>query len=498
LFAYVGYAQFDERLGPDPDHLVGTVSEFAGVSNLGVVNVDISCTTGCSTAGVYSIGGLAGITQGQMTNVFTTGKIYARYANSDNNRSSAGGLYGEFSGYAYNNYSAVDVTTVGFAYVGGFAGNGGAFYIGNSHASGSVVFDSLGRSSAAAGGFIGWTQGTGIVSSSASGNVTAKGGYVGGFAGDVEQGTVILSSSATGDVYLNDTAYPRLDYAGGFVGMIFDGSVAFSSSSGRVSSALGDPTTIGGFSGMVVSGLHGMSVGNYWNVETSGISTNGNGNYVPVDHDPGNTPIVDAYNAKYGTNLTPAQFHGGATGMSSGNFATLQQQSGNSTAVARSVESVANGGAPIATGPGTGTGSGNGGAAPGGLSFRPVRMPAGPSPDQFMAAMQATSASATLGVEATAAMDQSRSAAVQKETVSQAMDDVLQQVEQGVKTDDERHVRRRKAAIAAASRASGVTRGPSYRGTIRAIDVDGQRFELEHDSTPGGGNSGPPVSGGGQ
>lgn len=501
LFEHVGRAQFDEGAPSvsDPTVAFGVVPEFAGVSNVGVVNVNVDCTADCAANGSYSIGGLAGYAEGQMTNVFSTGKINARYTASNSTQSSAGGLYGLFSGYAKNNYSTVDLTTAGFAYVGGLTGESGSGYIGNSQASGDIAFDSLGRTKAHVGGFVGYSHGTTIIASSASGDVTAKGGYVGGFAGYVEMGTLISNSKASGDVYLDDSVYARDDAAGGFVGMIYDGSVAFSSSSGRVRSALGDHTYVGGFSGMVVSGLHGMAVGNFWNVETSGISTNGGGNYEP-NHGPGEgTPIVDAYNAQYGTNLTPAQFHGGAVGVNSGDAATLQQQSGDPAALAKSTESIMNGGSPIPTGGGTGTGNGGGGLTPVSPT-RPTRTPAtGVTPQQYVSSIGAAAVSATVGIEK-AREDQvtpsDAKAGVAQTTAKSApkLDEIIDlskapSATTKVSDDDQR--RRKKAKRAAAPAADA-----DYGAQIKSIDVDGQRFDLEKkDESPDGGETAAPPSG---
>lgn len=501
LFAHVGRAQFDEggASASDPTVAFGVVPEFAGVSNVGVVNVNIDCTADCATGGSYSIGGLAGYSEGQMTNVFSTGKINARYTGSSSTQNSAGGLYGSFSGYANNNYSTVDLTTSGFAYVGGLAGEGGSGYIGKSHASGDIVFDSLGRTKAYVGGFVGYSHGTTIIASSASGNVSGKGGYVGGFAGYVEMGTLISNSTATGNVYLNDSVYARDDAAGGFVGMIYDGSVAFSSSSGRVQSALGDYTYVGGFSGMVVSGLHGMAVGNFWNVETSGISTNGGGNYEP-DHGPGEgTPIVDAYNAQYGTNLTPGQFHGGAVGVNSADSATLQQQSGDPAALAKSTESIMNGGSPIPAGGGTGsgTGNGNGGSTPV-APTRPTRSPAaGATPQQYFSSIGSAAVSATVGIEKARedkVTPSDAKAGVAQTTAQSApkLDDTidLSKAPPSVTKVSDDDQRRRKKVNRAAPAA-----GADYGAQIKSIDVDGQRFDLEkkNESPAGGETAAPPA-----
>ena len=90
--------------------------------------------------------------------------------------------------------------------------------------------------------------------------------------------------------------------------------------------------------------------------------------------------------------------------------------------------------------------------------------------------------------------------AMQKSATLDEVDDDLKQTEQKVKDDDERRAKRRKAAIAAATRAANAPRAPFYRGTIRSIEVDGQRFELERDGTPRSGNTNdtPASSGGAQ
>lgn len=95
-----------------------------------------------------------------------------------------------------------------------------------------------------------------------------------------------------------------------------------------------------------------------------------------------------------------------------------------------------------------------------------------------------------------------------------AVGDGFKQIEQQATSEDERRERERKAAAAAAAaaaqrasiqrananrenanRAGSRGSGPGYGATIRSIDVDGQRFNLD-----GGGNNsgGAPASGGGQ
>ncbi|TWH76544.1 filamentous hemagglutinin family protein [Azomonas agilis] len=117
--------------------------------------------------------------------------------------------------------------------------------------------------------------------------------------------------------------------AGGFVGYS-NGTISRSASSGRVSALSGNTLALGGFAGYTNSTDIAFSINNFWNLETSGIAFIGRGEGVIPDHSShhgegwssgggSETPVADALG------LTPAQLHQGAQGLSADQFANVQQ-----------------------------------------------------------------------------------------------------------------------------------------------------------------------------
>jgi hypothetical protein len=89
--------------------------------------------------------------------------------------------------------------------------------------------------------------------------------------------------------------------------------------------------------------------------------------------------------------------------------------------------------------------------------------------------------------------------AMQQTAKLDAVDDDLKQTERKVRDDDERREKERKAAAARANRGGGSGQG-GFGATIRSIDVDGQRFNLEGDGKNNGDGNGAaaPAPGGAQ
>jgi filamentous hemagglutinin family protein len=365
------------------------------VYNTGITNIDISSQNAAAyNIEVYQgangwqneiydsiIGALAGVSGGVIDHVFTTGNIDVAVANDG--YAEVGGMFGGTSGYVNDSYANVNVNSSNFYYTGGFTGNLTG-YVTNSYASGNVTATQTSALTSTlvryTGGFAGQVGGA-VVNSSASGNVNGV-GYVGGFTGIGSVDTAnIYSSSASGKVLLDDTSpyvNASRDYAGGFIGINW-GNIFYSSSSGRVQSVSGSTDQLGGFAGSTVAQLGAMSIMNYWNVDTSGLSDDGAGNGIPSGMGMGSTPILDAYNAEFGTHLTAAQFHGGAIGLSATDFNTVQsQQVTNTSSAVTGLQSVLDGklatGQPIPTNTGgnnttggndtgdSGTNSGSGGS----------------------------------------------------------------------------------------------------------------------------------------
>ncbi|MFG1400404.1 two-partner secretion domain-containing protein [Xanthobacter sediminis] len=359
LFAEIGGSYVLPTFNSVADYAYPLV-DGAGVRNLGLVDVSINVPDANG-----SVGALAGASSGIVSNVFTTGMLQAATTNTTNPPYgfAAGGLFGTGAGIIIDSYSDVKVTSVNMSFAGGLLGSGYG-YVRGSYATGDVsaALTTRLRYGPETGGFVGRGSGR-IVDSYATGNVEGP-GAVGGFVGTLMTDFDIFGSSSSGKVTLIDNSPYSLDnYAGGFIGNNW-GSVLFSSSSGHVSSVTGNTDYLGGFAGRTVSSLGAMSIMNYFNSDTAGLTRDGLGNSVPTGMGmDGNTPILDAFNARYGTNLTPAQFHGGAIGLGAADFATItsQQQASPATAV-QSLNNVMNGGRPVGYTPPTTGGGGDGGS----------------------------------------------------------------------------------------------------------------------------------------
>ncbi len=381
LFQIVDGFTDRHEIGPD-GYWTGNLilPDMGVVSNVGLIGVNISVVNVAST-GVKNVGALIGqsFNSATLKNVFATGTIHADQTERVANCCAVGGLAGTLNGHVVNSYARVDVTAMGYDTVGGFAGTMWANAQG-SYATGNVSGGKYEVGTfVSAGGFAGYLAAD-IKDSYATGNVAGV-DYVGGFVG-VAIDSRVYSSRATGSVYMLDSQLYELAYgvdpyvsaqqsawsgagAGGFAGINY-GTIANSSSSGQVTSESGRTEMLGGFAGYTVFWLPAFSVMNAFNAETAGLSTDGRGNQVPTEaghHGGGGTPMLDAVNAAFGTNLTAQQFHGGATGLNSADFATVTAQQANSpVTAARSLESVMNGGRPLGYTPPTSGGGGDGGS----------------------------------------------------------------------------------------------------------------------------------------
>jgi parallel beta-helix repeat protein len=253
----------------------------------------------------------AGGLVGQLKDSF----IYDSYANVSvfSSNDEAGGLIGEIRTSFVNNSYAIG-TVEGVENVGGFVGrlyDADESEIINSYATGTAtgvskiggfighcealctVHNSYAQGNAIGttrvGGLVGYfnsPQGT-ITNSSATGNVTGSGNYVGGLIGEMYQGT-ITTSFATGTVNGNNNVGGLVGYndegtvtnssatgtvngnsgVGGLVGEKYDGTVTNSSATGNVTGTI----RVGGLVGS-------MSDGTITNSSATGTVT-GSGNYV--------------------------------------------------------------------------------------------------------------------------------------------------------------------------------------------------------------------------
>ncbi len=169
--------------------LFGEIASGAVVKNVGATNLTID--------GNGTVGGLAGLNYGTVSNDYTTGSV------TGNN--SVGGLVGYNEGTISNSYSVASVSGTGTAPngIGGLVGynNGGS--ISQSYSAGPV--SAMPDSGYDIGGFSGANDGT-ISNSYSLGSVTVGNEYssVGGFSGDNLDGT-ITNAYSTGFISIQGT-----------------------------------------------------------------------------------------------------------------------------------------------------------------------------------------------------------------------------------------------------------------------------------------------------
>jgi len=217
----------------------GTVGLFSVIHTEGAVE-NVTLTDAVIESESGDVGGLVGISHGNITTVSVSGEVIA-------DSTAAGGLAGQSTGVVSN--ASADVTIDGDRVVGGLVGeNGGT--VRDSHAVGEVYGErqrvgglvgsggSIINSSAtgdveapgSTGGLVGFA-GAGITNSFATGNVTGSariGGLVGSARGSAISFNFVASESyATGDVEGNSEV-------GGLIGQLSDTHVRDSYATGSV------------------------------------------------------------------------------------------------------------------------------------------------------------------------------------------------------------------------------------------------------------------------
>lgn len=184
--------------------LFGTVTADAILDNLVLENIDV--------AGGDFVGAIAGSCSGTITNCVVTGNVYStgRYA---------GGVFGNFEGYAHNIKSNVNVR--GAQYVGGFAGQVTGGKISQCSVKGQGDNLSVNGNEDNVGGLVGLVQSNRDVSITEScaiatvSGVSKVGGLIGRLnASDSTYEILIENCYAQGNISKCDTS------AGGFVGEI--------------------------------------------------------------------------------------------------------------------------------------------------------------------------------------------------------------------------------------------------------------------------------------
>jgi len=234
--------------------LFGIVSGSGAISNVGLTNVDVTITG--TTAAVASIGALAGVMEGPITNSYASGSVSVTTTlNNLNLEGQVGGLVGYLQGdnvsefgSVTNSHANVSVSAPGFQYVGGLVGNTqtgvGVF---NSYATGSVIgTEYVGGLTGGLGN--GYPEAT-IANSYATGNVSGS-SYVGGLVGGSSNGGLITGCFASGNVTASG-AWSGNRTVGGLVGSMLYASIANSYATGTVhlSGAVTGNTYAGGLVG---------------------------------------------------------------------------------------------------------------------------------------------------------------------------------------------------------------------------------------------------------
>ncbi len=230
--------------------LIGNYSQLGlfgrltgSVSNLGLSNVSIQ--------GESYIGGVAGYSSGgTINNCYATGNV--------SGKSYVGGLAGySSSGTITNCYATGNVS--GTSYVGGLVGRVSGT-ITNCHATGNVS-----GTGSYVGGLIGYSSSSTITNCYATGNVSGTGSYVGGLAG-YSSIDVITNCYAMGSI-------AGSSYVGGLVGMNSQGKIIRCYSTGNPT---GD-SNVGGLCGYKSTGGNYEDTDNFWDTQTSGITTSAMG-----------------------------------------------------------------------------------------------------------------------------------------------------------------------------------------------------------------------------
>ncbi len=381
-----------------------------------------------------------------ISNSYATGTVKAESVGGSSGQDTfVGGLIGYA---AYTNISgssatgAVTITSAFATSIGGLVGRLDNGSVTNSQASGNVnglltqndtggLVGTLGANSsvsnssasgnvtggAQVGGLVG--RGGPITDSSASGNVTGN-QAVGGLVGS---GGDITGSSATGKVTGNDSV-------GGLAGLS-SGNISGSWASGLVTGG----TRTGGLVGQLISGSISNS---FWNIDTTGqrnaIGVTDPSFPTSVNNVQGlsNSQFADLPFYLNGTiNQVLADRAAAALAAQQAAAALAAQQA----AVARQAASVAN--------------------------------VVGTTDTQISAATPPTSSLSTAGTKAVDAV------------APPAVEDNLKTIENNIKAEEQRR-RRRLAATTGTRQGGSGRRGGNFGATIRSIDVDGQRFNLQN------------------
>jgi filamentous hemagglutinin family protein len=228
--------------------LFSYLSSSAAVSNLGLVNVDVT--------GSYNVGALAGRSQGTIDGSHSTGTVTGT---SD----SVGGLLGWLSdgGAISQSHSAAAVSST-YSQVGGLVGyvsSDGS--ITQSYATGTVSGDDR------IGGLVGYVNGRGVISQSHASAEVSGDMYVGGLVGWLHNGSSVSQSYSSGPV--NGSG----NKVGGLVGYLYNGSTITQSYATGAVSGSGSLGYVGGLVGHVIDDHSGNNYGPSSVTESYAVNT---------------------------------------------------------------------------------------------------------------------------------------------------------------------------------------------------------------------------------
>ena len=243
------------------------------VLNAGGVIVKNMILSNVNVSGLTTVGALAGISFGTISNITVSGTVSAT-------ASIVGGVIGLAEVGSTGNCitSSVNVSATGINtasnFVGGFAGNitGGTYT--NIAVTGSVT---TGQHNRYVGGFAGYNNGT-IKNAQYTGTMTTPyDGYTGGFVGYTDATSVIQGAYTTADINAGDAGY---DSNAGFIGFNV-GTIDSSYSTGNVT--LGQSLNSGAFVGLNTNNIsNSYSTGSI--TVTPGPVPGGNGAQAPIQN----------------------------------------------------------------------------------------------------------------------------------------------------------------------------------------------------------------------
>ena len=262
------------------DASVSGIDSVGGLAGLNRGSISNSYATG-SVSGSNNVGGLVGYGYGSISNSYATGKVTAT-----GNR--VGGLVGRLHGTISDSYAKGDVSSTGID-VGGLVGRQDCCSIRNSFATGSV------SGSDTVGGLVGLAGYGSISNSYAAGDVIGTGDMIGGLVG-FQVGGSIRDSFATGEVNGKTNVGGLVGYKTGSITSSFAAGKVTSTddlgyglvgwnSGGTITSSVWDKTTsgkdvgIGG--GGSQTGATGMITADMKDVLNFTTSTTANGNANP-------------------------------------------------------------------------------------------------------------------------------------------------------------------------------------------------------------------------